>query len=261
MYNMDRENGGYHKIFEGMYLFCKRKDTREMRKRISGTIIAAGFIAATVFAGANGLTETQAACEHSLYYASPASTVKATVSENNTEDQTDHITLEDDAEDQTEDIISEDDTEDITSEDSYEDQSDDDGDSSDYDADDNDYEDDSDYDADDSDDDDQESVYIPKSTPTDAFYAGKSNTVTSYDSEEISTDEETTVGTTAEATTEEMTDKVKEDKKDETAGKDSDGQKKTGVKTGDDLSMKAAVAGMIISLGLAGSIVVNKRRK
>lgn len=37
-----------------------------MKKRILGTIIAAGLVAATAFAGANGWTETQAACEHSL---------------------------------------------------------------------------------------------------------------------------------------------------------------------------------------------------
>ena len=36
-----------------------------MRKRILGTIIAAGFFAVAAFAGANGLAETQAACEHS----------------------------------------------------------------------------------------------------------------------------------------------------------------------------------------------------
>lgn len=34
-----------------------------MRKRILGTIIAAGFFAVAAFAGANGLAETQAACE------------------------------------------------------------------------------------------------------------------------------------------------------------------------------------------------------
>ena len=32
-------------------------------------------------------------------------------------------------------------------------------------------------------------------------------------------------------------------------------------KTGDDFAMKTAVAGMIISLGLAGIVVINKRRK
>ena len=36
-----------------------------MRKRILGTIIAAVFFAVAAFAGANGLAETQAACEHS----------------------------------------------------------------------------------------------------------------------------------------------------------------------------------------------------
>lgn len=40
-----------------------------------------------------------------------------------------------------------------------------------------------------------------------------------------------------------------------------DDQKNTGVKTGDDFAMKTAVAGMIISLGLAGIVVINKRRK
>ena len=36
-----------------------------MRKKFLATIIAAGLVAVAAFAGANGLTETQAACEHS----------------------------------------------------------------------------------------------------------------------------------------------------------------------------------------------------
>lgn len=36
-----------------------------MRKKNFRTIIAAGFFVVAAFAGANGLAETQAACEHS----------------------------------------------------------------------------------------------------------------------------------------------------------------------------------------------------
>ena len=36
-----------------------------MRKKFLATIVAVGLVAVAAFAGANGLTETQAACEHS----------------------------------------------------------------------------------------------------------------------------------------------------------------------------------------------------
>lgn len=36
-----------------------------MRKKFLATIVAVGLVAVATFAGANGLTETQAACEHS----------------------------------------------------------------------------------------------------------------------------------------------------------------------------------------------------
>ena len=46
-----------------------------------------------------------------------------------------------------------------------------------------------------------------------------------------------------------------------TGDKDKKDQKKTGVKTGDTFAMKAAVAGMLISLGMACVIIIRKRRK
>ena len=46
-----------------------------------------------------------------------------------------------------------------------------------------------------------------------------------------------------------------------TGDKGKNDQKKTGVKTGDAFAMKAAVAGMLISLGMACVVIIRKRRK
>lgn len=76
---------------------------------------------------------------------------------------------------------------------------------------------------------------------------------TQDETEEVTTETEEFVSTEDKTTEKTTTEKTDADKPDE--------QKKTGVKTGDDFAMKAAVAGMIISLGLAGIVVINKRRK
>ena len=67
-------------------------------------------------------------------------------------------------------------------------------------------------------------------------------------------------GTTEDVTTEEVVSTENQTTEKTDADKPDD-QKNTGVKTGDDFAMKTAVAGMIISLGLAGIVVINKRRK
>lgn len=76
---------------------------------------------------------------------------------------------------------------------------------------------------------------------------------TQDETEEVTTETEEFVSTEDKTTEKTTTEQTDADKPDE--------QKKTGVKTGDDFAMKAAVAGMIISLGLAGIVVINKRRK
>lgn len=76
---------------------------------------------------------------------------------------------------------------------------------------------------------------------------------TQDETEEVTTETEEFVSTEDKTTEKTTTEKTDADKPDE--------QKKTGVKTGDDFAMKAAVASMIISLGLAGIAVINKRRK
>lgn len=84
--------------------------------------------------------------------------------------------------------------------------------------------------------------------------------------ETASSEDTTTEDVTDEETTEtvdtenETTEVVQEDKTESTGDKDKKDQK-TGVKTGDTFAMKAAVAGMLISLGMACVIVIRKRRK
>lgn len=43
----------------------EKKGYRVNEKKFLATIVAVGLVAVAAFAGANGLTETQAACEHS----------------------------------------------------------------------------------------------------------------------------------------------------------------------------------------------------
>ena len=81
-------------------------------------------------------------------------------------------------------------------------------------------------------------------------------------SEDTTTEDVTDEKTTETADTEdETTEVVQEDKTEATGDKDKKDQQKTGVKTGDTFAMKAAVAGMLISLGMACVIIIRKRRK
>ena len=78
-------------------------------------------------------------------------------------------------------------------------------------------------------------------------------TTESTDDTQDETEDVTTESEEVVSTENQTTEKTDADKPDD--------QKNTGVKTGDDFAMKTAVAGMIISLGLAGIVVINKRRK
>ena len=62
-------------------------------------------------------------------------------------------------------------------------------------------------------------------------------------------------------TEDETTEVLQEDETEATGDKGKNDQKKTGVKTGDAFAMKAAVAGMLISLGMACVVIIRKRRK
>ena len=100
-----------------------------------------------------------------------------------------------------------------------------------------------------------------------------SNTTEASTTESATTESVTTENTTTETassediTTEDATDEEEtedvdtEDETEATGDKGKNDQKKTGVKTGDAFAMKAAVAGMLISLGMACVVIIRKRRK
>lgn len=109
-----------------------------------------------------------------------------------------------------------------------------------------------------------------------------SNTTEASTTESVTTESVTTENTTTETassedtTTEDATDEeetedvdtedettevLHEDETEATGDKGKNDQKKTGVKTGDAFAMKAAVAGMLISLGMACVVIIRKRRK
>ena len=81
-------------------------------------------------------------------------------------------------------------------------------------------------------------------------------------SEDTTTEDATDEEETEDVDTEdETTEVLHEDETEATGDKGKNDQKKTGVKTGDAFAMKAADAGMLISLGMACVVIIRKRRK
>jgi len=90
----------------------------------------------------------------------------------------------------------------------------------------------------------------------------ENTTTETASSEDITTEDATDEEETEDVDTEdETTEVLRENETEATGDKGKNDQKKTGVKTGDAFAMKAAVAGMLISLGMACVVIIRKRRK
>ena len=90
----------------------------------------------------------------------------------------------------------------------------------------------------------------------------ENTTTETASSEDTTTEDATDEEETEDVDTEDETTEVpREDETEATGDKGKNDQKKTGVKTGDAFAMKAAVAGMLISLGMACVVIIRKRRK
>ena len=90
----------------------------------------------------------------------------------------------------------------------------------------------------------------------------ENTTTETASSEDTTTEDATDEEETEDVDTEdETTEVLHEDETEATGDKGKNDQKKTGVKTGDAFAMKAAVAGMLISLGMACVVIIRKRRK